>query len=96
MQIFPHKKEKPTQSTNHSDELEISKDTNLGELAATYPHLADVLQEDFGLHCIGCFASSFDTVETGATIHGYSADEIHDMVERLKEIHSNHKNTKST
>lgn len=66
--------------------LKINKDTNIAELVMTYPHLAKILVEDYGLHCVGCFASSFDTLESGAQIHGLSDKEILAMVARLKKL----------
>lgn len=66
--------------------LKISKNTNLGELAYQYPELAEVLQTDYGLHCVGCFASGFDTLETGAKVHGYEDEDIDKMVKRLNTL----------
>lgn len=68
-----------------SQKLKITKDTNLGELVLKHPETAEVLL-DYGLHCVGCIASSFDTIEAGAKVHGMSEEEISDMVERLNEI----------
>lgn len=66
--------------------LKITKDSNIGEIAYEYPHLAQVLAEDYGLHCISCFAASFDTLESGAGIHGMNSQEIDEMVIRLNKI----------
>lgn len=63
----------------------ITKDMNLGEVVIEYPELAEVLL-DYGLHCVGCFANSFDTVEMGASAHGMSDEEVDDMVVRLNEV----------
>jgi len=62
----------------------VNKESNLGEIAAKYPQAARVFME-YGLHCVGCFASAFDTVEAGAMLHGMSALEIEDMVKRANE-----------
>lgn len=66
--------------------LKITKHIGIAELAEAYPKLAEVLMEDYGLHCIGCFASGFDTLESGAELHGMSKEEIDEMVKRLNEI----------
>jgi hybrid cluster-associated redox disulfide protein len=63
----------------------ITKNTNLAELISEYPEAAEVLL-DYGLHCVGCVASHFDTVEAGARIHGYSDEEVEEMVTRLNEV----------
>jgi hybrid cluster-associated redox disulfide protein len=41
---------------------------------------------DYGLHCVGCFASSFDTLEAGAMIHGILEEELEEMVTRINEV----------
>lgn len=63
----------------------IKKDANLGELIIQHPETAEVLL-DYGLHCVGCFASSFDTIEMGAKLHGMSDGEIEEMVTRVNEV----------
>jgi hybrid cluster-associated redox disulfide protein len=61
------------------------KDTNLGQMILNYPETAEVLL-DYGLHCVGCFASSFDTIEAGAKVHGMSDEEISEMIDRINEV----------
>lgn len=57
----------------------VTKDMNLGEIATRWPQARAVLL-DYGLHCVGCFASSFDTIEAGAKVHGMSEEEIFQMI----------------
>ncbi|KKU61231.1 MAG: Hybrid cluster protein [Candidatus Beckwithbacteria bacterium GW2011_GWB1_47_15] len=64
----------------------IDRHMNLGELAASFPDVAEVLNRDYGLHCIGCFASGFDTLEMGAKVHGYDDHDIDKMVKRLNSL----------
>lgn len=59
---------------------------NLGELIELYPVLVPVLLEDYGLHCAGCFAASFDTLEEGAKVHGFSDEEIDKLVKKLNNV----------
>jgi len=66
-------------------EIKITKDMNLGEVVFKYPEAAEVLT-DYGLSCVGCFASSFDTIEQGAKIHELSDEELEDMLERINEV----------
>ena len=63
----------------------VTKDVNLGELIVEYPDTAEVLL-DYGLHCVGCFANTFDTLEMGAKIHGMSDVEIQEMLDRVNEV----------
>ena len=73
-----------TQKELNNEDKKITRDMNLGELIARYPDAAEVLM-DHGLHCVGCFANSFDTVEMGAKVHGMSDSEIDDMIMRVNE-----------
>lgn len=66
-------------------ELPITKETNLGQLIMEHPVVAEVLM-DYGLHCVGCIAATFDSVEAGAKIHGMSDEDISEMVQRLNEV----------
>ena len=62
----------------------IRKDSNLAEVVFKYPLAAEILL-DYGLHCVGCFANSFDTIEMGAKVHGMSDEEINEIVDRINE-----------
>ena len=61
----------------------ITKTINLGELSNTYPELVEVLVNDYGLHCVGCMAAAWETLEEGARTHGYSDKEIDKIVKEL-------------
>lgn len=76
-----------TVSKNKSDEQKmlVTADTNLGEIVQEHPEVAEVLL-DWGLHCVGCGASHFDTIEMGAKLHGYNDSEIADLVSRVNEV----------
>jgi hybrid cluster-associated redox disulfide protein len=66
-------------------QIVITKDMNLGEVVFKYPEAAEVLT-DYGLSCVGCFASSFDTIEQGAKIHQLDDEELDEMIERINEV----------
>lgn len=77
---------KKQQNNDKKEELiVIEKDMNLGDLVIQYPIAAEVLL-DYGLHCVGCFANAFDTIEMGARVHGMSDEEIAEMLERVNEV----------
>jgi hybrid cluster-associated redox disulfide protein len=63
----------------------VTKDSNLAEVIFKYPQAAEVLT-DYGLHCVGCFASSFDSIKDASAIHNMSMEEIDEMVERVNEV----------
>jgi hybrid cluster-associated redox disulfide protein len=77
-----YKKAKPKETTT---KFKATKQTNLAELVYKYPDTAEVIM-DYGLHCIGCIASSFDTIEAGAKVHGMSDEELDEMIERINEV----------
>ena len=65
----------------------VSSDSLLSEVLSEYPYLAEILVKDYGLHCVSCFANVFDTMESGAKVHGMTDEEIQGMLEHLnKEI----------
>lgn len=66
-------------------ESKITKESNLAEIVYKYPQVAEVLM-DYGLHCVGCLASAYDTIEAGAKIHGLKDGEIDEMIERVNEV----------
>lgn len=66
-------------------ELPITKDTNLGQMLFEYPQVGELLL-DYGLHCVGCFANSFDSLEAGSKIHGFSDELVDEIVERVNEV----------
>lgn len=66
----------------------ITKDTNILELTSKYPDAAEVLSA-FGLHCVGCFASQFDTIEQGAEIHGMYEEEIDELIDEVNKVINN-------
>lgn len=64
-------------------DLVITKKTLMAEIVERYPELEEVLTEDYGFHCIGCFAAEMETLEQGAVVHGMTKKEIDKLVETL-------------
>lgn len=64
------------------ERIKITRETNIAELVNNYPKAVDVLMA-FGLHCVGCFASAFDTIGEGARIHGMIDEEIDEMLDEV-------------
>ncbi len=67
------------------DKIKITKESNIAELVNNYPEAVEVLTA-FGLHCVGCFASAFDTIDEGAEIHGMTTAEIEEMLEEVNKV----------
>lgn len=64
--------------------MNVTKDTNLGDLVKSYPQAGVILLE-YGLHCVGCFANTYDTIEMGARVHGMTDEEVDEMIGRVNE-----------
>lgn len=58
----------------------------ISEIVAKYPELGEVLVEDYGFHCIGCFGAEMETIEEGAMVHGYTTTEINKIIKTLNGI----------
>lgn len=52
-----------------------------------YPEIAPILT-GYGLHCVGCHFSSFDTIEAGAKIHGLIGEDFEMMLKDINSIAS--------
>ncbi|MEK6939932.1 MAG: iron-sulfur cluster assembly accessory protein [Nanoarchaeota archaeon] len=62
----------------------ITKDMTIGELVQQYPSVVEVLMEE-GVHCVGCGASYFETIEEGLAGHGRTEEEVDAIVKKLNQ-----------
>src|SRR4051812_10227474 len=62
--------------------FKITGDMVIGDVVAAFPKAAPVML-GHGLHCVGCHANAFDTVEDGARLHGIEDQEIAEMIEEM-------------
>ena len=51
----------------------ITKDWIIADVMAKYPELVEVMEAN-GIHCAGCGASGFETLEEGVAGHGVDVD----------------------
>ena len=70
---------------NTTKENKVTKDMKVMEIIENYPEAVPILM-GYGLHCIGCVFSEFDTLETGAKTHGIDNETIDMMVRDVNEI----------
>ena len=68
--------------------MKITKGTKLVNLADNV-ETVEILT-DIGLHCIGCFASQFETLEQGCKGHGMSDKEIDELINKLNNLNNKH------
>jgi len=53
----------------------ITKDMLIGEILEKYPEKAEMLLSA-GMHCLGCPASSGESLEEACMVHGIDVDEL--------------------
>ena len=67
-----------------TQQQKITKDMTIGDLVKLYPSTVEVLMGE-GVHCVGCGASYWETIEQGLASHGKTDEQIADVVKRLNE-----------
>ncbi len=60
----------------------VTKDMTIGDIVEKYPEAAEIMTKH-GLHCIGCHANPYETLEQGSLGHGMSEEEFGMMFEEL-------------
>ena len=63
----------------------ITKDTTIGEIVDKYPQVVDTLTS-FGVHCVGCHVSPFESLEMGFKGHGMDDAKVAEAVTKLNEV----------
>lgn len=72
------------QPTESADSIpQITKDISIQALVDFYPHLVETLIVEYGFHCVGCFASQFETLEEGARVHGILGVDFEELLNHL-------------
>lgn len=56
-------------------DMVITDSMTLGDVIKTWPETAEVFFQ-FGLHCIGCHISAFESVKDGAMVHGVDVEKL--------------------
>jgi len=68
---------------------QITKEMTIESIFANFPQKSQKLGQELtnsGLHCVGCGAATWETLEAGMLSHGFDPDAIDDMVVRLNNI----------
>lgn len=67
----------------------ITKDMPISDIlvqnSEKAPEIAEVMM-DFGIHCIGCGAAAFETLEQGVLGHGFSEEDLSNLLLQLNKI----------
>ncbi|MBI4173609.1 MAG: iron-sulfur cluster assembly accessory protein [Candidatus Aenigmarchaeota archaeon] len=72
-------------SKNKAKEQKITREMTIGDVVAMYPDVAPILMEN-GIHCFGCGANAYETVEQGFAGHGLTDEEIDKLVGQMNEV----------
>src|SRR5271170_5762545 len=67
----------------------ITRTMTIEEVFKGFPHKSQKLAQEMtnsGLHCVGCSASTWETVEAGMYGHGMSDEQIENLLNRLNGI----------
>ncbi len=70
-------------------EQKIIREMTIEEVFKRFPNKSQKLAQEMtnaGLHCVGCSASTWETIETGMSGHGFSDDEIDRLLGKLNQI----------
>lgn len=65
--------------------MEITKDMNIMDIIQEHPDTVELFLEA-GVHCFGCAASHFETLEQGLAAHGMPDEAIDKFVEDLNKM----------
>ncbi len=65
-------------------EDKITKGMGFQEVLEKYPKTAEIMMKR-GLHCIGCHAAAFETIEQGCTAHGMKEEDIEKLLKEMNE-----------
>lgn len=84
---------------NQIQTQKINKDMLIADILAGNPEKAQILAEtlmDFGIHCIGCGAASFETLGQGVLGHGFSEKDLNKLIKELNKILNEKEELRST
>ncbi|MBM3229716.1 DUF1858 domain-containing protein [Candidatus Parvarchaeota archaeon] len=68
-----------TKKKNGSVKSYVTADTPIGEIASNYIKPLEVMLS-YGLHCIGCGVSAFETIGQGAASHGMDEQTVERLI----------------
>jgi|JI9StandDraft_1071089.scaffolds.fasta_scaffold32280_4 iron-sulfur cluster assembly protein len=70
-------------------EATVNKEMTISDILGNWPHKSQKLAQEItnmGLHCVGCGAATYETLEAGMLGHGMSEEDVQELVDRLNEV----------
>jgi len=74
---------------SQKEAVRIHRQMTIESILSLFPHKAQKLSQEItnaGLHCIGCHAAVWETLEAGMKGHGKTDEEIDQLVDRLNAL----------
>lgn len=68
--------------------MEVTRQTIIGDIVRKYPFSVEIFM-DYGVHCVGCHVSDFETLEQGILGHGFSEGELLELIDEINEMIKN-------
>ena len=78
----------PTEPIPTTDVQLVTKNTIIGDIVRQHPFAVEIFM-DYGIHCVGCHVSDFESLEQGILGHGFSEGELLDIINELNEMIQN-------
>jgi len=63
----------------------ITKTMTLGEILEMHPKSAEIMMS-YGLHCVGCHVSLWESLGQGAAVHGIGGKQLNKMLAELNKL----------
>lgn len=76
-------------TTTPPQEVVINRQMTIEDILGMFPNKAQKLSQEItnaGLHCVGCHAATWETLEMGMKTHGKTDEQIDTLVERLNAL----------
>lgn len=71
----------------------ISADMKISEVLDKCPSAAEILMNE-GVHCVGCHAAQWESLEDGLKSHGKSEEEIKQIIDKINKVVEEESNMK--
>lgn len=77
------------ETNENSKKQKIHRHMTIDQILSMFPNKAQRLSQEItnaGLHCIGCHAATWETLEAGMLGHGLKEEDIQRLVDRLNDL----------
>ena len=65
--------------------MKITKDSVIADIIDAVPESLEIMMDE-GLHCVGCGGASFETLEEGMLGHGFSQEQLEEMITKINAV----------